>query len=84
MIGTGGVGSHSSCFKCLSANCTFRPSNWRSAVGNLRFFDSQVEAFCGDKRRTFLGEEETKIFLNFLIAVEFLLLSVCLIFWDIS
>ena len=46
-----------------------------SAVGNLRFFDSQVAAFCGDKRRPFLGEGETKIFLNCLIAVVFLLLT---------
>ena len=49
----------------LSINCTFRPSDWRSAVGNLRFFDPQVAAFCGDKRRNILGEGETKIFLNF-------------------
>ena len=34
--------------------------------------------------RRFLGEGETKIFLNFLIAVEFLLLTVCLIFWEIG
>ena len=32
----------------------------------------------------FLGEGETKIFLNFLIAVVFLLLTVCLIFWDVG
>ena len=80
MNGTDGVASHSFCFKCLSVNCTFRPSEWRSAVGNLRFFDPQVAAFCGDKRRLFLGEEETKIFLNYLIAAVFLLLTVCLIF----
>ena len=73
---TDGVPSHSFCFKYLSVNCTFRPSDWRSAVGNLRFFDPQVAAFCGDKLRPFLGEGETKIFLNFLIAVEFLLLTV--------
>ena len=84
MNGTYRVASHNFCFKYLSVNCTFRPSNWRSAVGNLRFFDPQVEAFCGDKRRPFSGEGETKIFLNFLIAVEFLLLTVCLIFWDIG
>ena len=71
MNGTDGFASHSFCFKHLSVNCTFRPSNWRSAVGNLRFFDPQVEAFCGDKRRPFLGEEETKIFFYFLIAVDF-------------
>ena len=84
MNGTNGVAYHSFCFKYLSVNCTFRPSNWRSAVGNLRFFDPQVEAFCGDKRRTFSGEREAKIFSKFLIAVEFLLLTVCLIFWDIG
>ena len=64
--------------------CAFRQSDWRSAVGNLRFFDPQVAAFGGDKRRPFLGEGETKIFLNFLIAAVFLLLTVCLIFWDIG
>ena len=84
MNGTDGVASYSFCFKYLSVNYTFRPSNWRSAVGNLRFFDSQVAAFCGDERRPFLGEGATKIFLNFLIAVEFLLLTVCLTFWDIG
>ena len=86
MNGTDGVASHRLCFKCWSINCTFRvrPSDWLSAVGNLRFFDPQVAEFCGDKRRPFLGEGETKIFLNFLIAVEFLLLTVCLIFWDIG
>ena len=84
MNGTDVVASHSFCFKCLSVNCTFRPSKWRSAVGNLRFFDPQVVAFCGDKRKLFLVEGETKIFLNFLIAVVFLLLTVCLIFWDIG
>ena len=82
--GTKGVASHNFCFKYLSINSTFRPSYWRSAVSNLRFFDPQVEALCGDKRRLFLGEGETKIFLNFLIAVEFLLLTVSLIFWDIA
>ena len=61
---TDGVAYHSFCFKYLSVNCTFRSSNWRSEVGNLRFFDPQVEAFCGDKRRTFSVEGETKIFLN--------------------
>ena len=75
---TDGVASHSFCFKCLSANCTFRPSEWRCAVGNQRFFDPQVAAFCGDKQRPFVGEVETKIFLSFLIAVVFLLLTVCL------
>ena len=84
MNGKNGVASHSFCFKYLSVNCIFRPSNWRCAVGNLRFFDPQVEAFCRDKRRPFSGEGETKIFSNFLIAVEFLLLRVCLIFWDIG
>ena len=74
------VASHSFCFKYLSVDCTFQPSDWRSAVSNLRFFRPQVAAFCGDKRRPFLGERETKIFLNFLIAVVFLLLTVCLIF----
>ena len=81
MNGTDGVAFHSFCFKYLSVNCTFRPSEWRSAVGNLRFFDPQVEAFCGYKRRPFLGKGETQIILNFLIAAEFLLLTVCLIFW---
>ena len=50
----------------------------------MRFFDPQVEDFCGDKRRPFWEKEETKIFLNCLIAVEFLLLTVCFIFWDIG
>ena len=36
------------------------------------FFDPQVAAFCGDKRRLFLGEGKTKIFLNFFIAVVIL------------
>ena len=84
MNGTDGVASLSFCFKYLSVNCTFKPSNGCSAVGNLQFFDPQVEAFCGDKRRPFSGEGETKIFLNFLIDVEFLLLAVCFIFWDIG
>ena len=84
MNGTDGVASHSFCFKYLSINCAFRPSDWSSAVGSLRFFNPQVAAFCGYKRSPFLGEGETKIFLNFLIAVEFLLLAVCLIFWDIG
>ena len=83
-ISADGVVFHSFCFKYLSVNSTFRPSNWRSAVGNLRFFDPQVEAFCRDKRRPFSVEREAKIFLNFLIAVEFLLLTVCLIFWNIG
>ena len=81
---TDGVASHSFCFKYFSVNCTFRLSDWCSAVGNLRFFDSQVALFCRDKRRLFLEEGETKIFLNFLIAVVFLLLTVCLIFWGIG
>ena len=51
MNGTDGVASYSFCFRYLSINCTFRPSDWRSAVGNLRFFDSQVAAFCRDKPR---------------------------------
>ena len=80
MNGTDEIASHSFCFKCLSVNCTFRPSEWRCAVGNLRFFDPQVAASRGDRPRPFLGEGETKIFLNFLIAVVFLLLTVCLIF----
>ena len=84
MNGTDGFASHSFCFNNLSVNCTFRPSDWRSAVGNLRFFDPQVATFWGDKRRPFLGKGETKIFLNFLIAVVFLLLTVCLIFWNIG
>ena len=50
---TDGVASHSFCIKYLSIICTFRPSNWRSAIGNLRFFDPEVAAFCGDKRRAF-------------------------------
>ena len=84
MNGTDGVASHCFRFKYLSVNCTFRPSDWRSAVGNLRFFDPQIAAFSGDKRGPFLGEGETMIFLNVLIAVVFLLLTVCLIFWDIG
>ena len=84
MNGKDRVASHSFCFKYLSIDCTFRPSDWRSAVGNRRFFDLQVEAFFGDKRRPFLGEGKTEIFLNFLIAVVCLLLTVCLIFWDIG
>ena len=84
MNGIDEVASHSFCLKCLSVNCTFRPSNWRSAVGNRRCFDPQVVAFREDKRKPFLGEGETKIFLNFLIAVVFLLLTVCLIFWNIG
>ena len=76
-MGRVGFVSHSFCFKSLSVNCTYGPSEWRSAVGNLRFFDPQVTAFCGDKRRLFLGEGKTKIFLNFLIAVVFLRLTVC-------
>ena len=32
----------------------------------------------------FLGKGERKIYLNFLTAVVFLLLTVCLIFWDIG
>ena len=83
MNGTDGIASHSFCFKCFFVNCRFRPSDWCSAVGNLRFFDPQVAAFCGDKRRPFVGEGQTIIFFNFLIAVVFLLLTVCLIFWDI-
>ena len=80
--GTDGVASHSFCFKCLCINCSLHLNR---AIGvNLRFFDPQVVAFCGDKRRPFLGEGETKIFLNFLIAVVLLLLTVCLIFWDIG
>ena len=82
MNGTDGVASHCFCFKYLPVNCTFRPTNWRNAVGNLQFFDPQIEAFCGDKRRPFSGEGETKIFSIFLIGVEFLLLSV--LFWDIG
>ena len=50
MSATDGVASLSFCFKYLSVNCTYRPSDWRSAVGNLRFFDPHVAAFCGDKR----------------------------------
>ena len=65
MNGTDGVASLSFCFKYLFVNYTFRPSNWRSAVGNMRFFDPQVEAFCGDKGRPFLGEVETKKFFCF-------------------
>ena len=84
MNGTNGVASHSFRFKYLSVNCTFRPCDWRSAVGNLRFFDPQVETSRGDKQRPFPGEGETKIFLNFLIAVEFLLLTERFIFWDIG
>ena len=82
MNGTDGVASHSFCFKYLSINCSLHLDR---AIGvNLQFFDSQVAAFCGDKRRPFLGEGETKIFLNFLIAAVFLLLTVCLIFWHIG
>ena len=80
--GTDGVASHSFCCKCLCINCSLHLNR---AIGvNLRFFDPQVVTFCGDKRRPFLGEGETKIFLNFLIAVVLLLLTVCLIFWDIG
>ena len=82
--GTDGVASHSCCFKYLSINCAFRPSDWRSAVGNLPFFDPHVATFCGDKRRPFFGEGAAKIFLNFLIAEVFLLLTVCLMFWHIG
>ena len=60
-----GWGCFSRLLKYLSVNCTFRPSAWRSVVGNLQFFDPQVEAFCGDKRRPFLGEGKTKIFFKF-------------------
>ena len=82
MDGTDGVASHSFYFKYLSRNCSLHLDR---AIGvNLQFFDLQVAAFCGDKRRPFLGEGETKIFLNFLIAVVFMLLTVCLIFWDIG
>ena len=84
MNGTDGVASHSFYLKCLFVNCTFRPSDWCSAVGSLRFFDPQVAAFGGDKRRPFSGEGETKFFLNFLIAVVFLLLTVWLIFWALA
>ena len=84
MNGTDGVASHSFCLKCLFVNCTFRPSDWRSAVGNLRFFDPRVAAFGGDKRRPFSGEGKTKFFLNYLIAVVFLLLTVWLIFWALA
>ena len=63
MNGTDGVASHSFCFKYLSINCSLHLDQ---AIGvNLRFFDSQVAAFCGDKRRPFLGEGETKIFFEF-------------------
>ena len=54
------VASHSFCFKCLSVNCTFRPSDWRSAVGSLRLFDPQVAAFLGDKRRPSFGRGRNK------------------------
>ena len=54
------------------------------AIGiNLRFFDPQVAFFCGDKPKSFLREGEAKI-LNFLITVVFLLLTVCLLLWDIG
>ena len=80
--GTDGVASHSFCFKYLSINCSLRLDR---AIGvNLRFFDRQVAAFCENKRRTFLGEGETKIYSNFLNAVVFLLLTVCLIFLEIG
>ena len=62
MNGTDGVASHSFCFKCLSVNCTFRPSDWRSAVGNLRFFDPQVAAFYGDKRSLFWQRDKQRTF----------------------
>ena len=69
------VASHRFCFKYLSINCSLHLDR---AIGvNLLFFDPQVAAFCGDKRRPFSGEGETKIFFNFLIAVEFLLLIQC-------
>ena len=60
MSDTNGVASHNFCFKYLSINCTFRPSDWCSAVGNLWFFDPQVAAFCGDKRRPFIGRGKNK------------------------
>ena len=62
---TDGVASHNFCFKYLFINCTFRLSEWHSAIGNLQFFDPQVAAFCGDRRRPFLRERETKIFFKF-------------------
>ena len=58
--GTDGVASHSFGFKYLSIDCTFRPSNWRSAVGNLRFFDSQVAVYCADKQRPFLERKKQR------------------------
>ena len=82
MNGTDRVASHSFCFKYLPINCSLHLDR---AIGvNLGFVDPPVVAFCGDKQRSFLGEGETKIFLNFLIVVVFLLLTVCLIFWDIG
>ena len=62
MNGKDGVASHSFCFKYLSINCTFRPSDWRSAVGNWRFFDPQVEAFCGINEDLFWEKEKQRSF----------------------
>ena len=62
MNGTDGVASHSFCFKYLFVNCTFRPSNWRSAIGNLRFFDSQVEAFVGINKDLFRERKKQRSF----------------------
>ena len=84
MNGTDGVASHSFCFKHLSLNCTFRLSKWRSAVGNLQFFDPLVATYFGINKDLFWERENKVFFFNFLIAVVFLLLTVCLIFWDIG
>ena len=58
MNGTEGVASHSFRFKYLSINCAFRLSNWRSAFGNLRFFDRHVATFCGVNEVLFWEREK--------------------------
>ena len=76
--------SHSFCFKYLSINCRLHLDREIGVVRSVTY-DSLIfilMLFVGINED--LGEVETKIFLNFLIAVEFLLLTVCLIFWDID
>ena len=58
MNGTNGVASHSFCFKYLFVHCTFRPSDWRSAVGNLQFFDPQVAAYIEGINKDLFRERE--------------------------
>ena len=59
---TDGVASHNFCFKYLSVNCTFRPSDWWSAVGNLRFFDPQLRLFVGINEGLFWKREKLRSF----------------------